>query len=156
MRVQRSLVRLEDTRQLAMALAADPGLLTGQVIYLQGDLGMGKTTLAQFLLASLGYTGRVKSPTYGLLEQYAIGQLQVLHLDLYRLEDPEELEYLGLRDLHDQHSLLLVEWPDKGKGVLPSADLEILFSGGSVERSVEVVLVNPQSKLAQLGLFSDQ
>lgn len=153
MRLQRSLIQLEDTQQLATELAANPALLAGQVIYLQGDLGMGKTTLAQFLLAALGYAGRVKSPTYGLLEQYQVGALQVLHLDLYRLESPEELEYLGLRDLHDEHSLLLVEWPDKGAGALPVADLEIRLSGGVVERCAVLELNNFQSPLAQLGLF---
>lgn len=155
MKAYRSLIRIEDTQQLATELAANPDWLTGQVIYLQGDLGMGKTTLAQFLLAALGYAGRVKSPTYGLLEQYEVGPLQVLHLDLYRLEDPEELEYLGLRDLHDQHSLLLVEWPSKGEGALPLADLEIRLDGGAAERFAEIELLNPSSELAQLGLFCD-
>ncbi len=154
----RRLASLDDTRQLALELASQPARLAGQVIYLRGDLGMGKTTLVRFLLAALGYQGRVKSPTYGLLELYALGgtpALRVLHLDLYRLEDPEELEYLALRDLHDEHTLLMVEWPDKGRGMLPAADLEIGLSGDMTIRSAQLDLSNPQSPLASLALFYD-
>lgn len=152
--ITRDLASLDDTRQLASDLAEKPECLAGQVVYLRGDLGMGKTTLVRFLLDELGYTGRVKSPTYGLLELYDVADLRVLHLDLYRLEDPEELEYLGLRDLHDECSLLLAEWPDKGLGVLPLADLEIELTGGMQQRQAELTLADSESELARLALFT--
>jgi tRNA threonylcarbamoyladenosine biosynthesis protein TsaE len=97
------------------------------VIWLEGDLGAGKTLFARAFVHALGYEGYVKSPSYGLLETYHAGGIKVLHLDLYRIEDPEELEYLALRDLFDEGSVLLVEWPDRGAGVLPAADLVLRF-----------------------------
>jgi tRNA threonylcarbamoyladenosine biosynthesis protein TsaE len=105
-------------------------------VYLRGDLGAGKTTFARALIQALGYSGRVKSPTYGLLESYEIDALHVLHLDLYRIEDPEELDYLAIRDLFDAHSLLLVEWPEKGQGNLPPADLELFFGESASSREI--------------------
>ena len=100
---------------------------TPVVIYLRGDLGAGKTTFARAYIQSLGFSGYVKSPSYGLLETYEAGGQKILHLDLYRIEDPEELEYLALRDLFDDDSVLLVEWPDRGKHHLPGPDLVLEF-----------------------------
>jgi tRNA threonylcarbamoyladenosine biosynthesis protein TsaE len=97
------------------------------VIYLEGDLGAGKTTFARAFIHSLGFKGYVKSPSYGLLESYAVSGMTILHLDLYRIEDPEELEYLALRDLYDEKSVLMVEWPRKGVDHLPAPDLELEF-----------------------------
>jgi len=96
------------------------------VIWLQGDLGAGKTTLCRAILRGLGWQGAVRSPTYTLMEPYSLPHRrisEVLHLDLYRLSDPAELEFLGLQDGLDQPALWLVEWPEKGRGYLPSADL---------------------------------
>lgn len=107
------------------------------VFYLRGDLGAGKTTFARALIQALGYRGRVKSPSYGLLESYAAGGFNVLHLDLYRIESPGELDYLAIRDLFDRNSLLLVEWPEKGSGFLPEADLELHFMETGGQRIVE-------------------
>jgi tRNA threonylcarbamoyladenosine biosynthesis protein TsaE len=101
---------------------------TPSVIYLEGDLGAGKTTFARAYVHALGFEGYVKSPTYGLLEVYEAGGQQVLHLDLYRIEDPEELEFLSLRDLFGEHSVLLVEWPDRGGALLPAPDLVLTFA----------------------------
>jgi len=98
------------------------------VIYLQGDLGTGKTTLVRALLRGFGYRGKVRSPTYTLVESYPVDGLTVHHLDLYRLGSPEELEWIGIRDLPGESSLLLIEWPEQGTGMLPAADLVVALT----------------------------
>jgi len=134
---------LSATERLAQALATQAAWLRGKVVYLHGDLGVGKTTLVRHLLGALGETGKVKSPTYGLMECYqpmagTEPGLKILHLDLYRLQDPEELEYLGLRDLLDPDTLLLVEWPEHGRGVLPAADVAIDLAQSLEQRSAKI------------------
>ncbi len=116
------------TERLAAQLARQLG--TGALdrpllVYLQGDLGSGKTTLVRAWLHACGVTGPVKSPTYTLVEPYQLGDRVCYHLDLYRLSEPQELEFLGLEDWLAENAMILVEWPEKGQGVLPPADLEI-------------------------------
>jgi tRNA threonylcarbamoyladenosine biosynthesis protein TsaE len=105
------------------------------VIYLHGDLGAGKTTLVRGLLRALGHGGRVPSPTYTLVEPYDLGRLSLKHLDLYRIADPEELAYLGMRDMT---GALLIEWPERGAHFLPEPDLECRLAVASPGRVLEV------------------
>lgn len=121
-----------------LALGAE---LTSQfdsgVVYLRGDLGAGKTTLVRGYLRELGYGGSVKSPTYTLVEPYEIGGLSIAHLDLYRVTDPAELEFIGLEDVLRDVSLTFIEWPERGDGHIPIADLIIdleIYGDGRVAR----------------------
>lgn len=111
----------------ALARAVQATAPVAATLYLDGELGAGKTTLTRALLAGLGHPGRVPSPTYTLVEPYTVSGYRVLHVDLYRLADPAEVDYLGLQEELGPGSLLIVEWPHRADGRLPAADLELLL-----------------------------
>ncbi len=110
----------------------------GLVIFLSGDLGAGKTTLARALLHALGYRGKVKSPTYTLVEIYVISRLYLYHFDFYRFGDPQEWDEAGFREYFNEASVCLVEWPEKAGGLLPPPDIAIALRLKGDGRQAEI------------------
>lgn len=113
-------------------------LRPGLIIFLKGDLGAGKTTLARGILRGLGYEGKVKSPTYNLVELYKISRLYFYHFDFYRFTDPIEWEEAGFREYFNENSICLVEWPEKAEKLLPIADVQISFTIIGTGRNIEI------------------
>ncbi|CAC9632833.1 tRNA (adenosine(37)-N6)-threonylcarbamoyltransferase complex ATPase subunit type 1 TsaE [bacterium endosymbiont of Bathymodiolus sp. 5 South] len=105
------------------------------VIYLEGDLGVGKTTIARNFIQTFGFK-RVKSPTYSLVESYQNQTINIHHFDCYRLSDPEELEYIGIREYSQDKSIQLIEWAELGKGMIAPADLIIHITGEDNSRTL--------------------
>jgi len=129
-----------DSDQQMQQLGAQLAIASGGRgrVYLYGELGTGKTTLVRGLIRALGHVGAVKSPTFTLVEPYQIGDKNIYHFDLYRLSDPEELEYMGLRDYFSSDSLCLVEWPSKGGRLLPPADITLKLHHNGTSRDINI------------------
>ena len=130
-------------------LAHAPGAVT---LFLEGDLGAGKTTLTRGILRAFGHTGAVKSPTYTLVEAYELPTRRVYHFDLYRLGDPEELEYMGIRDYFDERSICVIEWPTRGAGVLPTPDWQVEVRTEGLGRRIHIYPLTPAGETLLLQL----
>lgn len=115
----------DEAATLAAGARLAAHLRSGLTVYLHGDLGAGKTTFVRGLLHGLGHQGKVKSPTYTLVEPYVISRFNIYHFDLYRFADPEEWEAAGFRDYFNPQTICLVEWPEKAGDLLPAADMDV-------------------------------
>jgi len=148
--IERHAATPEDMERLGAALA--PQLRAGLVVFLHGELGAGQTTFIRGVLRGLGFTGAVKSPTYTLVEPYQLGGLTVYHFDLYRLNDPEELEFLGVRDYLEGSGVCLVEWAERGAGVLPAPDVDIAIERQEERRVVRLTSNTENGAVSLRGL----
>lgn len=134
--MQQYLQNPEETEQFGASLYHI--LPTKCLVFLKGDLGAGKTTLVRGYLRAAGFSGTVKSPTYNLVEEYTVADRKVYHFDLYRLNDPEELEWIGIHDYLNQDCVCFIEWPEKGEGILPKPGKVILLAVQGAGRFVEM------------------
>jgi tRNA threonylcarbamoyladenosine biosynthesis protein TsaE len=145
----------DEAATLALGGLLGGALEAGLSLWLQGDLGAGKTTLTRGVLRSLGFSGRVKSPTYTLVELYELSRFNLYHFDLYRFADPDEWEDAGFREYFNADSVCLVEWPEKAGGQLPPPDLRLRFEIHDVGRTVWIEALTEAGRacLGRLGDF---
>ena len=145
-----------DTEMQKLGARLASCLAGGEIIYLSGELGAGKTTLTRGLLRELGYQSNVKSPTYTLVEFYDLDNFPVYHFDLYRLNDAEELEDIGIRDYCEQRATCLFEWPERGAGVLTEADIRLDITINGSARLVTIAHGTPlgDSRLQESSLIN--
>ena len=141
-----SLRLADEAATLAAGRQLARGLGGGVIVTLHGDLGAGKTTLTRGVLAGRGHVGRVRSPTYTLVEPYELPTLAVYHFDLYRFADPAEWRDAGFAEYFGPHSLCLLEWPEKAQGCLPPADLAIHLDLDGDGRQLTVTALTPRGK----------
>ncbi len=134
----------DEAATLALGAGLARELRAGMTLYLDGDLGAGKTTLVRGMLRGLGYAGRVKSPTYTLAEIYSLPAFELYHFDLYRMHDPREWLDAGFREVADSDTVKLIEWPDRAKGWLPEPDVRIRLSVTDNGREVECMAETEQ------------
>lgn len=140
--VERRVASVAEMEALGAKLAAQVGNV--RLVNIHGPLGAGKTTLVRGMLRGLGHAGAVKSPTFTLVEPYTFGNLHFYHFDLYRLNDPGELEFLGMRDYLDGNGVCVVEWAERAQGVLPSPDVDIMIEPTETGRMVRIMTLTPQ------------
>ena len=134
-----SLSSAQDTQRLGAQLAAE--VLQG-LVFLRGPLGAGKTTLVRGWLRALGYEGAVKSPTFTLIEPYELHSIQILHFDLFRIENPNEIDYIGMLEHIETSQLQFVEWPERGNDRLPTPILDIKLEYDGLQRQATVNYTN--------------
>ncbi|MGX2040697.1 tRNA (adenosine(37)-N6)-threonylcarbamoyltransferase complex ATPase subunit type 1 TsaE [Methylocaldum sp. MU1018] len=142
----------DEAETLALAERLYRAMPSGCLVFLHGNLGAGKTTFVRGWLRAAGFAGPVKSPTFTLVEEYALDDRIVYHFDLYRLNDPEELEWMGIRDYLRPNAVCFVEWPERGAGLLPPADLEISLHIAGAGRIADIAggTAHGQKVLARL------
>ncbi|MCE8010597.1 tRNA (adenosine(37)-N6)-threonylcarbamoyltransferase complex ATPase subunit type 1 TsaE [Billgrantia desiderata] len=143
---------VDEDRQVVFGQCLGRALKGRGRLYLEGELGAGKTTLARGILRAYGHAGAVKSPTYTLVEPYELAGGRLYHFDLYRLGDPEELEFIGGRDLFAEDALCIVEWPSRGRGWLPQPDLKVTLSlhGAGRQAMLEAYTAHGRAALDEL------
>ena len=147
---------IDPTQTMALGAVLYESVKPGCVIFLVGKLGAGKTTLVRGFLRAAGFTGAVKSPTFTLVEEYQLKNMRVFHFDLYRLSDPEELEWVGVRDYLLEDVVLFVEWPQKGEGFLPKPDIELTLKIQPNSRRLTITALTELGKQmeSQLNLLN--
>ncbi|VAW55210.1 tRNA threonylcarbamoyladenosine biosynthesis protein TsaE [hydrothermal vent metagenome] len=145
-----------ESQQIALATTVAKYLKTSFIMLLKGELGVGKTTFARGFIQASGFDGVVKSPTYTLVEPYPINHKRMCyHFDLYRLVDPEELEFTGARDYFNKKDVCLVEWPEKAEGFLPPADWICDLSHSNEGRNLHISALSDRGKKLMLQVFSN-
>lgn len=144
----------DEAATVAAGSAVGQALNPGTVVFLTGEMGAGKTTFTRGALRALGHAGSVKSPTYTLCEPYDLADAgQLCHLDLYRLSNPEELEFLGIRDLVASGAMFFIEWPAKGEGWLPESDLQVALKESHNGREMKIAALTAEGEgvLTRIG-----
>ncbi len=144
-----------EQEMIRFAMRCAPYISAGQCVFLEGNLGVGKTTLAKGLLRAWGYDELVTSPTFSLLETYALDKFDVHHFDLYRIQSAEELEMIGARELFNSASICLVEWPEKAQGNLPQAAFQFLVSHQTAARKIIVKGKHAKELVNSLDSFKE-